>query len=410
MTPCLSGEKTEQMTLTLLLDLDDTLLDSNMESFIPAYFQALSGFMAAQVAPEKMLPALVAGTRAMMASQDPTRPLREVFDAEFFPAIGLSAEYLQPLIDRFYDEVFPSLGLHTRPRPEAITLVEWALERGYRLVVATDPFFPLKATQQRMRWAGLPPEQYPFALVSSYETFHFTKSHPAYFAEVLARLGWPAAPVLMVGNDVERDLAPARRLGLPTYWIIDRDSAPAIEMTARGRLADLRSWLESRDLSTLEPDLRGPGSILAVMLSTPAALSGLLAPIPRDRWTLQPRPGEWGLTEILCHLRDSEREVNLPRLKLLLEESEPFLPAQDTDAWAQARDYIRQDGAAALREFTAARLQTLQILNGLSTADWRRKARHAIFGPTDLQELVGFIADHDRLHIQQAWEVMRAPG
>jgi len=61
------------MSLTLLLDLDDTLLDSNMNDFIPAYFQALSGFLAAQVPPETMLPALIAGTRKMMANSDPSR-------------------------------------------------------------------------------------------------------------------------------------------------------------------------------------------------------------------------------------------------------------------------------------------------------------------------------------------------
>ena len=37
--------KDTTMNLTLLLDLDDTLLDSNMDTFIPVYFQALSGFL-----------------------------------------------------------------------------------------------------------------------------------------------------------------------------------------------------------------------------------------------------------------------------------------------------------------------------------------------------------------------------
>jgi hypothetical protein len=31
----------------------------------------------------------------------------------------------------------------------------------------------------------------------------------------------------------------------------------------------------------------------------------------------------------------------------------------------------------------------------------RRTARHAIFGPTHLKELVGINAGHDRLHLQQ---------
>ena len=53
------------MTLTLLLDLDDTLLNTNLEAFIPGYFQALSKDLAARVAPEKMLRALISGTRLL---------------------------------------------------------------------------------------------------------------------------------------------------------------------------------------------------------------------------------------------------------------------------------------------------------------------------------------------------------
>ncbi|MGC8857139.1 MAG: HAD family hydrolase, partial [Anaerolineae bacterium] len=222
------------MSLTLLLDLDDTLLDTNMEAFVPAYFQALASHLSSLVSPEAMLPALMAGTRQMMVSEDPARTLQQVFDAEFFPRLGIERQALKDAIEDFYDQVFPTLGTLTRPRPEAVELVEWAFSRGYRVAIATDPFFPLKATQHRLRFAGLPPEKYPFALVSAYETFHFTKSHAAYFAEVLGRLGWPEGPVLMVGNDAERDLAPASRLGLATFWV-NGDPAQSSGPAANGR-------------------------------------------------------------------------------------------------------------------------------------------------------------------------------
>jgi len=61
------------MNLTLLLDLDDTLLDSKVDTFIPVYFQALSGFLKDQVEPELMLSALMSGTHKMMASNDASR-------------------------------------------------------------------------------------------------------------------------------------------------------------------------------------------------------------------------------------------------------------------------------------------------------------------------------------------------
>jgi FMN phosphatase YigB (HAD superfamily) len=394
--------------LTLLLDLDDTLLDTNMDAFIPAYFQALSSHMASHVAPEVMLPALVSGTRAMMASEDPSRTLREVFNEKFFPKLGVDGRDLGAVIDQFYDEVFPNLGALTGKRPEAIDLVKWAFSQGYRVAVATDPFFPRKATLHRLRFADLPPETYDFALISSYETFHFTKSHPMYFAEFLGRLGWPEGPVLMVGNDAERDLAPARTLGLPTFWVNgDAPKADDPASTGRGSLADLRAWLESVDVKTLEADFSSTGAILALMTSTPATIASLLEEAPTSTWTSRPAPAEWALTEVLCHLRDTEREVNQPRLKRLLEETEPFIPSRNTDAWAEERNYLAQDGRTAFSEFLAARLGTLATLKALTEADWAREARHSIFGPTTLQELVGFMSTHDRIHIQQMWKLIQ---
>jgi FMN phosphatase YigB (HAD superfamily) len=396
------------MNLTLLLDLDNTLLDSSMDTFLPAYFQALSGFLKDRVEPELMLTALLSGTRKMMANVDPTRTLQEVFDSEFFPKVGMARDELQPFFDQFYEEVFPSLRYLTSPRPEAIEMIAWALEQGIRLAIATNPLFPMSAIHHRMRWAGLPPEEIPFSVVSAYETFHFAKPNPAYFAEVLGRMGWPEGPVVMVGDDIDRDLPGSFALGLPTYWINTSEAkAPAgIDLAGRGSIADLRPWLESTDLSTLEPALSTPESLIALLLSTPAVVSGLLIRLMKRGQPggadLKRRPfnNEWSLTEILCHLRDTELEINLPRLRMLLELEEPFIPARDSDSWAITRDYQNQDASRALDEFCSARIKTVELLRGLSD-EWKRKARHAIFGPTDLRELVKFMAEHDKLHIRQ---------
>ena len=56
-------------------------------------------------------------------------------------------------------------------------------------MVATNPIFPRKAILHRLSWAGLAPEQVPFALITDYERFHFAKPNPAFFAEILAQLG-----------------------------------------------------------------------------------------------------------------------------------------------------------------------------------------------------------------------------
>jgi FMN phosphatase YigB (HAD superfamily) len=396
------------MTLTLLLDLDDTLLGTNMEEFIPAYFQALSKHLAPFVAPDVMLPALAAGTRAMLISQDPTRTLRQVFDAEFYPRVGLDRDTLQPVIDQFYDEVFPSLGALTTFFPEAVSLVEWAMERGHRVAIATDPVFPRKATMHRLCFAGLSPEKYPFALVSSYETFHFTKTYPAYYAEMLGQLGWPEGPVLMIGNDMDRDLGPARALGLQTYWINAGPTPQSSrEQIPQGSLSELREWLESVDLNALDVRFDAKESLLALLSAAPASISALMEelPVPCRKW--RPTEAEWSLTEVLWHLRDTELEINQPRLERMLSEQSPFISAPDTKAWAEQRGYLEREPGIAWNEFLSGRLAVITRLASLTDSDWARKARHSIFGPTSLREMVAFMVEHDRLHIQQIWKIVQ---
>lgn len=393
------------MSLTLLLDLDDTLLDTNLDAFVPAYFQALSQHMAEHVPPNAMLRALLGGMHLMNENENPTRTLQEVFEASFYPNLGMSKEALSDVLEEFYDNVFPTLAGHTQIRPDAAALIEWALACGFRIAIATDPLFPRKATHHRVRWAGLDPDG--FELISTFDHFHFSKSHPAYYAELLGRLGWPDGPVLMAGNDIMRDLAPAHRLGLATY-LIDGESASSPEYVAgRGKLADLRPWLESVDLSALEPSLKSREAILAIMASTPAVLRGLSASLTQKQWRHEPGQDDWAMNEIVCHLRDTEGEVHRMQLELLLKRIDAFIPRPDTSVWASERDYLHEDGPAALADFAATRLENLDRLRDREDEVWSRKGRHAIFGPTNVAEIVGFMADHDRMHIQQAWKTLQ---
>jgi FMN phosphatase YigB (HAD superfamily) len=398
----------------LLFDLDDTLLDTNLDKFVPVYFQSLSQHLAPRAEPTVMLQALIDGLKQMYESEDPTRTLEEIFDADFYSKLGYTKADLVGQIEEFYDRVFPTLAQHTRQKPEAISLIEWAFSCGYRIAIATDPFFPRKATFQRLRWAGFDPER--FELVSTFEHFHFSKTHPAYYAEMLGRLGWPEGPILMVGNDFARDLLPAQRLGLQTFLIEGEsgshpdlfDAAQGKFETRRGKLGDLRRWLESTNLSALEPSFHSRDAVLGIMVSTPAVLRSLSVSLSEEQWKHEPTRDDWAMNELVCHLRDTELEIHQMQLNLMLEREGTFIPRPESDVWANEREYLNAHGKTALTEFAQARLDTLKTLKGLHDKIWSRSARHAIFGPTNFLEVTGFMADHDRLHVQQAWKTVKS--
>ena len=276
------------MPITLLLDLDDTLLDTDTRAFLPAYYESLARHL--ESPGRRPLPCSKPCIPAWSScGRIPIRLARcsEVFEAHFYPKTWSSAGGAPgPRLPTFYSTVFPGLGRMARPIAGGRELVDWALAAGHEVVIATDPLFPLEATEERVRWAGLDPAR--FSLISAFETFHFSKSHVAYFAELLGRLGWPDRPILMVGNDLERDLIPARALGLPTFRV---DGSTALrrgrhraDLCVRrlppavgGDLMELMDWLNSSPLETYVPSFKTREAILAVLRATPAVLQSMTA-------------------------------------------------------------------------------------------------------------------------------------
>ena len=174
----------------------------------------------------------------------------------------------------------------------------------------------------------------------------------------------------------------------------------------QGKLADILPWLDSTPAEQLMPDYTSTAAMLVILRTTPAALQYACQGKGHAELAARPAEGEWSAGEVLCHLRDVEREVFLPRVQKVTQEDNPFLSGRDTDRWAEERRYSEQDGLRALEDFTQTRLVQLALLEGLKPEDWSLGARHAIFGPTRLHELVNINAGHDRLHIRQVYRAL----
>jgi FMN phosphatase YigB (HAD superfamily) len=400
--------------LTLLLDLDGTLLVNEMEGFLSAYMKALSTYVKPLVEPTNLVNTLLAATQKMIANNLPDRTLKEVFDESFYPSLNIREEEVRETFESFYQEIFPSLRGYTQQIPEAVKLVDEALSRGYQVGIATNPLFPKTAILQRIAWAGINLDDDDIALVPSYETFSFSKPNPTFYTEFLAKMGWPDGPVVMIGNDLEADILPARKIGIKTFYTPE-DGAPLplnySEYTSPGgNIEDVIPWIDSLAEEELLPDFSSPESLMAILRATPAAIHTLAQQLPEKAWTYCPKPGEWCLAEITCHLRDVDAEVNKPRIQKILDEVEPFLPGMDTDSWVSEREYIVQDCTEALEVFTQNRINLLSMLEEIKPEDWSRKAKHSIFGPTQLQEMVNIITQHDRLHIRQVYNTIPTIG
>lgn len=237
---------------TLLFDLDGTLLDIHMPTFLQAYFPLLAPFFSAFDSVDALKERLMTAVRMMLHNRDESLLLSRVFLDSFAPSAGMSAEAARSALLEFHNGEFEKLRPLARPIPGARPLLEKALDLGCELVLATNPVFFPEAIEARVSWAGI--EDIPFSFVSTAENMHFCKPYPEYFTEILDHLGRAPEACMMIGNDPAKDI-PAGRVGITTFFI------PSADEKRRTEDADFAGTLEdlSRLLDKMGPVTRNDG-------------------------------------------------------------------------------------------------------------------------------------------------------
>jgi len=357
-----------------------------------------------------MVPQLLQSTNRMIANNSPEKTLETVFDESFYPALSLKKEDLEPVIKDFYLHEYNELKSFTSARPEAKKFVQDAAKKGCTMVVATNPLFPLVAVRARLDWAGFSKEDDCFALITSYENMHFAKPNPAYYAEMLGLLGWPQSPVCMTGNSLKDDILPAAKIGIPGFWINGKPGdlpEPLQKSCKAGTLDEVLPWFFDQNDHEFQPVMDSSEAVLAIMRSTVPVLAALTLSLSEDDWKQKPDQEGLSILELISHLADVEKEINRPRIQLILSEDNPFVAGVDSDSWITERDYQGTRSKDVLDSLSEQRINSLNVLSSLNDEEWQKPARHSIFGPTNLLELMRFIALHDIDHIQQIYKLVQ---
>lgn len=207
------------MLKAVLFDLDGTLLPMDQNTFMKDYFGRLIRRLAPLgYTPEAFLAAMKAGIAAMVKN-DGSRTNEEAYWDAYTAVSGKEILNHLPVFDKFYNEEFDDVAAVCGRNPKAAALVHDLQAKGIRVILATNPLFPRIATQKRIRWAGLEPEDFEF--YTTYEDIGSCKPNPAYYREVLSRAGLDAADCLMVGNDVAEDMIAGAKAGLRGFLLTD---------------------------------------------------------------------------------------------------------------------------------------------------------------------------------------------
>ncbi len=202
----------------VLFDLDGTLLPMDQDAFTGDYFKRL----AVKLSPygyeqNQLIKDIWAGTAAM-AKNDGNVTNEEAFWNKFAETYGEKVYGEKEIFEDFYRNEFQEVKKVCGFNAKAVEVVKHIKEKGLRVALATNPLFPAIATESRIRWAGLSPDD--FELYTTYEESRYCKPNPLYYQSVAKQLGVEKEECLMVGNDVKEDMI-AESLGMKVFLLTD---------------------------------------------------------------------------------------------------------------------------------------------------------------------------------------------
>lgn len=229
----------------VLFDLDGTLLPMDQDIFVKAYFKGLSAkLMPYGYETDQLIKAVWGGTEVMIKNNG-QKTNEQVFWDYFCSVYGEKARAHEPIFEEFYKNEFQKVQQVCGKDENSYKVVHKLREKGIPVVLATNPIFPAIATESRIKWAGLEPQD--FEIYTTYENIGYSKPNPKYYIEILNRLGIEPQECLMVGNDVGDDMV-AEKLGMNVFLLTDNlinKTETDISVFPNGNFEDLIKFIDN---------------------------------------------------------------------------------------------------------------------------------------------------------------------
>jgi FMN phosphatase YigB (HAD superfamily) len=233
------------MLRAVFFDLDNTLIFFDEGKFYEGLIKRMAGRFADLMGLSQVRDSLIDATRSLRRADGRRNNAERFMDVFAAGREHLRGE-LWARLRAFYAEDYGRLPVAvTRPTGLGDVFRQLA-GLQLKLVVATNPIFPLEAQQQRLGWAGL--EAAAFDLITHIENMYFCKPQTEYYRQICDMVGEAPEACLMVGNDALNDMA-AAAIGVKAYLAEDAAASEPVWVRSGGLPQAAKPSL---------PDYRGP--------------------------------------------------------------------------------------------------------------------------------------------------------
>jgi len=116
--------------------------------------------------------------------------------------------------------------------------------------------------------------------------------------------------------------------------------------------------------------------------------------------------GKWSIREQVSHLADCEMNY-VQRMKKVIAEEKPLLPAFESDKWAKTLFYGESSAEDSISLFFTLRSTMTRILRKLSNRDFERIGIHTEEGKVTLLSILEMAVEHVDHHSRSIMEIKK---
>lgn len=233
------------MKKNVFFDMDGTLLNMGESAFEKDYLKRMVLFFEQRFSGKgkDIVKVVGAGAEAIKANQS-AKTNEIVFWQAFEQLSGLSRSKMEPLFLEYYATDFVHVGDDYIPDIAMQELVHLLEQKGYQLIVATNPLVPQIANRQRLQWCGL--GDVNWMEVTSFEYYSRCKPSVQFYQQICQRMQLNPEDCMMVGNSLVDDL-PAAEIGMDFYFLLGEnpDGVDAGYTGLKGTREDLLAYVKN---------------------------------------------------------------------------------------------------------------------------------------------------------------------
>lgn len=222
------------MLKAVLFDLDGTLLPMNEEDFIKQYLGLIFKYVAHLGYQKDLIDNILVGTKKMYKN-DGARTNEEVFWKHFEEIYGEKCLKDKEVFDKFYTTEFKKTKVCCGSNPVAREIIDYIKNCGLKIILATNPVFPIAGMITRLEFIGLKEEDFNY--ITGYENTTYCKCNPKYYEEILSKNNLKADEVVFFGNSEKDDYRNATDVGIKSYlvgddikWVDEKNEVTHLEL------------------------------------------------------------------------------------------------------------------------------------------------------------------------------------